>query len=292
MNNLFISLMLAVVGALIAIPIQYSFSRMPEAWLQDYDYDPDSKDFRPAKRMKFLPHTLCVLFFLAIVFFLTSYSNPAYTNDMKIFHLALALLPAIPLTMVILSDMLNRIIPDHLTIAAGILCVFGFLADLLEGSLWIPQGSPWYLFVLNRVLGGVIGAALLWGIGFLGSMFTGRESLGFGDVKLIGACGLLSGAYGLAFVIFISFVVGGIIAVPLLVRKRIRIRNEELLIIKSDDPETTRQKIEDERNAMPYADDPDYIAFGPFLALGTIVFLMFETQCHQFFAQMFLVSGM
>ncbi len=292
MNTLFVSLMLAVIGALLAIPVQYTFSRMPEAWLQDYDYDPKSKDFRPAMRMRFFPHTVCVLVFLSLVFFLAAYMNPSYTEKMMIFHLALALLPAIPLTMVILSDMLNRIIPDQLTIAAGILCIFGFMADLTEGSLWIPQGSPWYLFVLNRVLGGVIGALLLWGIGFLGSMFTGRESLGFGDVKLIGACGLLSGAYGLVFVIFISFVVGGIVAVPLLVRKRIRIRNEELLIIKSDDPEATRQKLEAEQDAMHYADDPDYIAFGPFLALGTIVFLILETQCHQFFAQMFLVSGM
>lgn len=292
MDILFFSLILAVTGALISFPIQYMFSRMPEAWLQDYNYDPKAKDYRPAKRMDFFPHTFCVLAFLAVVFFLTSYTNPTYLSGPKVFHLVFALLPALPLTMVILSDMLNRIIPDQLTAVAGLICVFGFMADLMEGSLWIPQGSPWYLFVLNRVLGGLIGAVLLWGIGFLGSMFSGRESLGFGDVKLLGACGLLSGAYGLTFVIFIAFVAGGIFAVPLLVRKRIRIHKEELLIIQSENPEETRLKLEAKREAMAYADDPDYIAFGPFLAIGTITFLVLETQFYQFFSQLFLVSGM
>lgn len=287
MDYLLVSLILAVLGAAIAFPIRYAFSRMPEAWLQDYDFDPKAKDFRAARRMNLFPHTIAILALLVVVYFLTGYMNPSFIDNRWIFHIFLALSATVPLSMIIMSDTLNRIIPDQLTIVAAILCIFGFLGDFLEGSLWIPSGSPWYYFLLNRILGGIIGGVLFWGFGFLGSMFTGRESLGFGDVKLIFACGLLSGAYGLPFVVFIAFTAGGIMAIPLVIRKRLRIRKEEQMVLMSEDPDLTLKHLEQERNAMHYADDPDYIAFGPFLAIGTIAFLMLETSFQVFFSQQF-----
>jgi len=292
MDSIAISLLLSVLGASLALPAKWLFARMPESWLQDYDFNPKAKDFRLARRMQYVPHVVVMSMVCAVVFFLTSYLNPSYAASGKVFHYLLALAPILPLSMIVLSDALNRIIPDQLSLIAGVLCIFGFAADFLEGSLWFSASSPWYYLVLNRVLGGLIGALILFLIGYLGSMITGRESLGFGDVKLIAACGLLSGAYGLIFVVFLAFIAGGVFAFPLLIRKRRRIREEERVIIMSDDPEKTRRKLEADRDAMHYADDPDYIAFGPFLAIGTIAFLMLETPLHQVFKQMFLLYGM
>lgn len=137
----------------------------------------------------------------------------------------------------------------------------------------------------------MIGAGLLWGIGIIGSWISGQESMGFGDIKLIFACGLLSGAYGLIFVFFFAFILGGVVAFPLYISKRKRIRAEEKTIRQSRDPVGKRREIEKKKEAVHFSDDPDYIAFGPFLALGTTVFLIFETPVREFFVSYILTSA-
>ena len=34
------------------------FNKVPEKWLQDYDYDPNAKDFRLSRRMRLVPETI------------------------------------------------------------------------------------------------------------------------------------------------------------------------------------------------------------------------------------------
>lgn len=280
----------AVLGAALALPLQYAYNTFPETWLQDYDFKPDAKNVRLAKRMNFMPHTLLLLISMALLFFAAFYVNSAFVLQKNAFHMLLILVPLLPFSLIVISDKLNRIIPDQLVAAVALSAVFGFLADGLEGNFWIARESAWYWNPLNRILGAVIGAALLWGIGIIGSWISGQESMGFGDIKLIFACGLLSGAYGLVFVIFFSFVLGGIFAVPLYISKRRRISAEEKLIRESPDPERKRKELEKKKEAVSFADDPDYIAFGPFLALGTVIFLIFETPVHDFFINYILTS--
>lgn len=279
----FLPLIGAVLGAALALPLQYVYNVFPETWLQDYDFNPKAKDVRLARRMKFLPHTLFVMVSLMLLFFAAFYLNKSFLLDRDVFHILLMLTPLLPFTLIVVSDKLNRIIPDQLVIAVALCAVYGFLADGLEGSFWISSQSAWYVNPLNRILGAFIGAGLLWGIGIIGSWISGQESMGFGDIKLIFVCGLLSGAYGLVFVIFFSFILGGIFAVPLYIAKRRRIRAEEKEIFESKDPVRKRKEIEKRKDSVHFSDDPDYIAFGPFLALGTAVFLIFETPVYHFF---------
>jgi len=273
----------AVLGASLSLPLRYLFGRFPESWLQDYDYDPKAANHRPAKRIALFPDTPVLAVSLAVLFFLAFRLNPGYTDKGHILHILLMILPLLPFSLIVISDHLNRIIPDQLVLLTGIFSILGLLADGFEGSLWVPAGGAWYLAPLNRVLGGIIGAALLFGIAFLGSWISGQESMGFGDIKLIFVCGLLSGGFGLIFVFFFAFVAGGIFAVPLFIRKQKRIRAEDKLILTSEDPEKTRRQIEEQKAGIHFADDPDYIAFGPFLAIGTAVFLIFETPVYQYF---------
>lgn len=279
----FLPLIGAVLGAALALPLQYVYNVFPEVWLQDYDFNPKAKDVRLARRMKFLPHTLFVMVSLMLLFFAAFYLNKSFLLDRDVFHILLMLTPLLPFALIVVSDKLNRIIPDQLVIAVALCAVYGFLADCLEGSFWISSQSAWYVNPLNRILGAFIGAGLLWGIGIIGSWISGQESMGFGDIKLIFVCGLLSGAYGLVFVIFFSFILGGIFAVPLYIAKRRRIRAEEKEIFESKDPVRKRKEIEKRKDSVHFSDDPDYIAFGPFLALGTAVFLIFETPVYHFF---------
>lgn len=281
----------ALLGAALALPLQHLYNRFPESWLQDYDYDPKAKDFRLAKRMKFVPHTLVVMVTLMLLFFAAFYVNDSFVREKDVFHFLLMLVPLLPLSLTVVSDKLNRIIPDQLVLAIALCSVFGFLADGLEGSLWFTSQSHWYMTLVNRILGAVIGAGLLWGIGLIGSWISGQESMGFGDIKLIFACGLLSGAYGLIFVFFFAFILGGIIALPLYINKRRRVRAEEIIIRQSRDPVGKRREIEKSKATVHFSEDPDYIAFGPFLALGTAVFLIFETPVREFFVSYILTSA-
>ena len=287
----YLPLLGAILGAALALPLQYVYNRFPESWLQDYDYDPKAKDFRLAKRMKFFPHTLVVMISMMLLFFAAFYVNESFVREKDVFHFLLMLVPLLPLSLTVVSDKLNRIIPDQLVVAITLCSVFGFLADGLEGSLWVALQSPWYMTLVNRILGAVIGAGLLWGIGIIGSWISGQESMGFGDIKLIFACGLLSGAYGLIFVFFFAFILGGAVAFPLYISKRKRISTDEKLIRLSRDPAAKRREIEKSREAVHFSDDPDYIAFGPFLALGTAVFLIFETPVREFFVSYILTSA-
>ncbi len=57
--------------------------------------------------------------------------------------------------------------------------------------------THFYLLGLNEVLiGGVVGYGILYSIRFLGNKYYGQDSLGLGDVKLLGASGLWLGLEG------------------------------------------------------------------------------------------------
>ncbi len=290
MTSFTISLLCAASGALLAATYQPVYNRLPEHWLQDYDYDPTSKDARPARRMRLVPHTLVLIPFTALLFFWGAYLNPVYFERPEIFRILLMFLPALPFSIVVMSDYLNRIIPDHVVVFAAILSVFGFLADFSNRGLWFPADAPYWHLILNRVLGGVIGAGLLLLIGFIGSIISRKDAMGHGDVKFILACGLLAGAYGLIIVLFIAFLIGGVAAVPLLIRKRLRIARENREIRESKNPARARRILERKRKEISFADDPDYIAFGPFLALGTLCFLLFETPIYRYYSEKILVA--
>lgn len=285
MTSYAIPLLCAAIGAILAATFHPIYNKLPEHWLQDYDYDPTSESSRPARRMKFVPHTLILVPVTAALFFFGAFANPEYFARPDVFRLLLMFLPAFPFAIVVMSDYLNRIIPDHVLVFAGILSVLGFLADLTGKSLWFPDSAPVWHLVLNRLLGGVIGAALLLLIGLVGSLISRKEAMGHGDVKFILVCGLLSGAYGLIFVLFISFLIGGVVAFPLLIRKRIRIAREEKEIRESKNPARARRTLDRRRKELSFADDPDYIAFGPFLAVGTLCFLLFETPLYRYYSE-------
>jgi prepilin signal peptidase PulO-like enzyme (type II secretory pathway) len=281
---------MAAVGVLLSAPLHLIYNILPESWLQDYDFDPDSEDVRAARRMRFFPHSLILIPVIAALFFLGAYLNPSFFENRQVFFILLMFLPIFPFSLIVMSDKLNRIIPDQIVVFAGLLSVFGFVSDVLYKSMWFSEESPFYYAIINRILGALIGAGLLWLIGFLGSILTQKEAMGQGDIKFIFVCGLLSGAYGLIFVFFFSFIIGGIVAVPLLIRKRIRISRADQMIRESNNPAKTRKNLAREKQQIHFADDPDYIAFGPFLALGTACFLIFETLVHSYFTGTILVS--
>jgi len=191
-------------------------------------------------------------------------------------HLAVIFLVIPVLLLVMMADKLNRIIPDQFTIYIAFCGVLSVLSDVFEGSVWFSDGVKWYVPVLNKIIASLIGGGVIWLIGFLSITFLGREGMGMGDMWLLFATGLITGCYGLIVLIYVSIFSALIFAIPLLIRKRKRIAAEKRRIAESPDPRKEKLKIQREKAAIHFAEDPDYMAFGPFLALGCAVFAIME----------------
>ena len=100
---------------------------------------------------------------------------------------------------------------------------------------------------INMILGMIVGAGIFLGITLLGGLIYGKEAMGLGDVKLMGALGLYFGLTNIIIVTLISFLVGAILSVVLLLTKR--------------------RKMD------------GYIPFGPFIVIAAfiVMFVPYET---------------
>lgn len=258
------------------------FNKVPEKWLQDYDYDPNAKDFRLSKRMRLVPETIlssafCLIFCLFPLFFCQ-----AYVLSGAFFKLAIIVFSTPFMFLVLISDRLNRIIPDQFTVAVGIFGIAGLVSDYVEGCIWFSYEAAWYAPLINRIGAALLGAGFLLLVNFLCRTFIGKDGLGGGDIKLIFCCGLLTGIYGLVIMTYISCFTALLVAVPLFIRKKMRQRKEEQMIRESDDPVKARQELKIKKSQIHYADDPDALALGPFLVIGTCAAISMELFFFEF----------
>lgn len=285
-----------VLGLIIGFSVTFLFKILPESWLQDYGYDPAAPNFRISKRMKLFPHGLicaimCAGAYLAAILTYQWYDANVLPLTLGPIHMSI-IIAALPiLSVVVMSDRLNRIIPDQCWIAILFLGFVGIFADLFEGSLWYSDEAAWYVPILGRIAGVIIGGGFLWIIEFICETFLGKEGLGQGDIKLLGACGMLVSAYGLIVIIYVSVFSSLILAIPLFIRKRIRIAREKEMIRNSPNPAKARRELRQAKAKIHFADDPDYLAFGPFLALGAVVFLVLEPYLYRLLIGFYVVFG-
>ena len=290
MENAVYTAIAALTGAAVGLFLTYIFSILPESWLQDYDYDVNSPDFRLAKRMKTVPHgllaALCcaVLYGVHVWFFMTS-------GGLRPIHSVVFALSVPVIMIVVMSDRLNRIIPDQCPIFLLIMGAIALAGDYIEGSIWFSEQAAWFAPILNRVIALIVGGGFLFLIAFLSETFLGREGMGQGDIKLLGAAGFLVGCYGLVILVYVAVFAALFFAIPLLIRKNIRIRKEKAEIKNSPDPVAKRREIAQRKAKIHYADDPDYLAFGPFLAIGAGVFLCLEKFFFDYFESFIKLLG-
>ena len=278
-------------GALFGYLITFLFGKFPESWLQDYDYDVNSSNFRLAKRMKYVPHGIISSVGMAMCYALSVYFAADYFIRPFYMKVAVILLIMPVLFLIIMSDKLNRIIPDQFSIYLLFLGIIAAAGDYLEGSIWFSSAAAWYLPLLNKIIGAIVGGGFLWVINQVSISFTGRVGMGGGDVKLMFALGLLSGCYGLVVILYVSVFSALIFAIPMLIRKHRRIKKEEEIIRNSDNPRKKRRELELKRARIHYSEDPDYLAFGPFLAIGCAVFIAAEPFIYSKMFSIFNAMG-
>lgn len=145
----------------------------------------------------------------------------------------LELIKGLILTPMLLSafviDYKLQIIPNRLNLTMfeiGIILMF--LAGIFNVNI-----------AIDMFLGMIAGAGIFLIITLLGGLIAGKEAMGFGDVKLMGALGIFFGLTDIVAITLMSFLIGAVLSIILLVTK-----------IKKTD---------------------EYIPFGPFIVISAFI---------------------
>ena len=141
-----------------------------------------------------------------------------------------------------------QIIPNRLTLTmfeTGI--VFSFLRGLNNLNVAVEM---W--------LGMIFGAGIFIILTFLGNIVFKKETMGFGDVKLMGALGLFFGWRNIIAISILSFFIAAIFSLVLIIKNKIK-----------------KQDIS------------EFIPFGPFIVLAT--FIVMFTQLEMLIKLIFVV---
>lgn len=75
-------------------------------------------------------------------------------------------------------------------------------------------------FAINALEGMLIGGGTFLAITLIGGLIAGKEAMGYGDVKFMASLGLYFGFASMVSIIFMSFLVGAILSLILLIFKR------------------------------------------------------------------------
>ncbi len=183
------------------------YNRLPERWLQDYGFRANDPDWPPAQRVRSNLVIAGVMLITGVGFLLS-----VLTAGLSARALLLMLVFSV-LVLVALPDALNKIIPDQSVVALSLLGAAFAALDLFEGR-GIRETA------IDRVGGAVVAAGILLLIGTVASMLAKREAMGMGDIKLLFACGFLTGLRLLPLLFFATFVSAAFLAIPMLIRQR------------------------------------------------------------------------
>ncbi len=168
---------------------------------------------------------------ITILYILVLYRFGLKEDSLKNLELIkyLIIIPTLILTFMI--DIKHRIIPNRLTLT---IFEFGIIITFLYGISNINM-------VKEYILGSIVGITIFGVLMLLGRFVAGKEAMGLGDLKFMGAIGLFFGVNSIVEISILSFIIAAICSIVILVFR---------LIIKKKD---------------------EYIAFGPFLALSSLI---------------------
>jgi leader peptidase (prepilin peptidase)/N-methyltransferase len=106
-------------------------------------------------------------------------------------------------------DIDHQLLPDNLTL------------PLLWGGILLNYFSV-HTDLASSVMGAIVGYLVLWTIYHLFRLLTGKEGMGYGDFKLLGALGAWMGWQMLPLVVLLSSVVGAAVGIVMLSSGRMK----------------------------------------------------------------------
>lgn len=221
--HILIYVIIAVAGFFVGKFVNWCNYRLPQ-------YKPVfSKDMFKTKELEGYRPNLLISLITMFVYILLTYVLGIH----KTFLENLALIKYLILTPMLISafviDYKLQIIPNRLNMTMfEIGIVLMFVAGVFNANI-----------AIDMFFGMIAGAGIFLLITLIGGLIAGKEAMGFGDVKLMGALGIFFGLTNTIIITVMAFLIGAVISVILLVSK----------IRKTD----------------------EYIPFGPFIVIATFI---------------------
>lgn len=150
-----------------------------------------------------------------------------------------------------------KIIPDEISLAGAALAPVASLAFPFLHAVALPEGipSPRLAALASCGVGMCVGGGMVYLFGEIGTAIFKKEAMGLGDVKLMAMIGGFFGWESVILIFVLACVLGSIFGILIFLRTRDR-----------------------------------HVAFGPYLAVGAIVFIFFQTPILHFVHNQWLIQ--
>ena len=132
-----------------------------------------------------------------------------------------------------------QIIPNRLTLT---IFEVGIVFTFIETIMAITVGINVFI---DNILGMIVGGGIFLLITLIGGAIAGKEAMGFGDVKFMGALGLFFGWLNIILISVMSFLFAAIVSIIILIARRKKFN--------------------------------EYIPFGPFIVVASIIPMYINT---------------
>ncbi len=218
-------LLIGIIGLVVGQFVDWCNIRLPE-YKKVF-----SKEFFTVYMKNWKPNYI-LMFSMAIIYLALLYGIGWQSNLIDRITLIQYLVLAPMLLSAFIIDFKLQIIPNRLNLT---IFEVGLIFAFLQGIFHIHVG-------INLLLGSLVGGGIFLLITLLGGLIAGKEAMGFGDVKLMGALGLFFGWMNMVCISLIAFLLAAVISIVLL---------------------ATKKKKTDE-----------YIPFGPFIVIASFIVML------------------
>ena len=233
----------AIIGLFVGMLVDWTNKRLPE-YKKVFSKEIITEYFSEFKPNYILMIITSIIYVALVYFYGIKNTFIANLDLIKFMILTPMLLSAFVI------DYKLQIIPNRLNLTMfEIGLVIAFLYGLSDVAITI-----------NMALGMLAGGGIFLLITLVGGVIYGKEAMGFGDVKLMGALGLYFGLSNIIAITLVSFLIGAVLSVILLITK-----------IKKMD---------------------EYIPFGPFIVLGTFISIFVPFETIKYALLMFFTLGL
>ena len=216
-----------IIGLFVGQFIDWCNLRLPEykkVFSRDF-----YKEYLKNTKPKYLLMVIVVIAYIALLYF------KGLTIDTIKFML---LIPMLIIAFMI--DYKLQIIPNRLTLTIfEVGLIFTFAETLLNINFGIN------IFV-NNILGMLVGGGIFLLITLIGGIIAGKEAMGFGDVKLMGALGLFFGWLNMILISVMAFLFAAIVSIIILISRKKKMN--------------------------------EYIPFGPFIVVASMIPMYLSTS--------------
>lgn len=262
----------------------YIINKIPASWLCDYNETP-SDELLTGKRVNYAGAGIIMSIIAAasLVF-----CRLQFNKGFDIYFIVFALIIMITL-MIAVCDIKYTIIPDQFTIAVALLSLLISVYDLIRGFDILH--TVWW----SPIAGAAIGAGVMILIDVIGMIVYKKDGMGFGDVKLFAAIGLLTGFPGTIYAFVVSLITALIGFCIIIIAVRVigsrsdrsyqsNSAESEELEEPADNTENESaendEENEDTTEAEDYRSGGSYLAFGPYIAISLICYIVFYDFIH------------